>query len=241
MVAVGASLLFPLAPTRNHGEGQEGERVRNPRLHHPPQQAVVWRDLQETRAAGCEGGEEVCPADDENEVCGFLWTSNGQRSERGVDGLQPHDRVYSICVVLCVVLRCKRCAVSVEIAMYGRWKAFVFSSLAVSLCGQIKRKDRGILSSRARASIYARISISDHPSRRYSPIPYIRTLHLRCTKCPQDEAFPAVIMSPCSDVIVYIGASPFRSLVTYLCSINMYQGISYRTFLVSQQASRHQY
>lgn len=75
-MVVGASLLFPLAPIRNHGEGQEGERVRNPRLHHPPQQAVVWRDLQEARAAGCEGGEEVCPADDEDEVCVWLSLDN---------------------------------------------------------------------------------------------------------------------------------------------------------------------
>ena len=76
MVVVGASLLFPLAPIRNHGEGQEGERVRNPRLHHPPQQAVVWRDLQEACAAGCEGGEEVCPADDEDQVCVCLFLDN---------------------------------------------------------------------------------------------------------------------------------------------------------------------
>lgn len=83
MVVVGASLLFPLAPIRNHGEGQEGERVRNPRLHHPPQQAVVWRDLQEARAAGCEGGEEVCPADDEDQVC-VAFFGQHMASERGL-------------------------------------------------------------------------------------------------------------------------------------------------------------
>lgn len=60
---------LPLSSVCNHGEGQEGERVRHARLHHPPQQAVVWRDLQEARAAGCEGGEEVRPADDEDQVC----------------------------------------------------------------------------------------------------------------------------------------------------------------------------
>lgn len=82
MVVVGASLLFPLAPIRSHGEGQEGERVRDARLHHPPQQAVVWRDLQETRAPGCEGSQEVCPADDEDQVCGFLWTTYGRCESR---------------------------------------------------------------------------------------------------------------------------------------------------------------
>lgn len=75
---------FPVSPLCNHGEGQEGERVRHARLHHPPQQAVVWRYLQEARAAGGEGGEEVRPADDEDQVCGvsLVWCLVVRKGDR---------------------------------------------------------------------------------------------------------------------------------------------------------------
>lgn len=75
---------LPSSSVCNHGEGQEGERVRHARLHHPPEQAVVWRHLQEARAAGREGGEEVRTEDDEDQVnssrvCGLGRTELGSR------------------------------------------------------------------------------------------------------------------------------------------------------------------
>lgn len=54
--------------TQQDGEGQEGKRIRHARLHHPLEQAVVWRDLQEARSAGCEGGQEIRAANDEDQV-----------------------------------------------------------------------------------------------------------------------------------------------------------------------------